>query len=58
MKVPTKVKCVRIELGSSCLTVGKVYDVIAVDEDGDIWIIGDVGDEFFMYPRECEVVEG
>ena len=39
------------------LTYEKVYDVIRIDEDGDVWIIDDSGDEYFMYPSECEVFE-
>lgn len=51
-----QVKCTNIEIGEDYLTVGKVYDVIEIDESGDIWIIDDIGTKYFMYPRECEFV--
>lgn len=51
------VKCTNIEIGHDFLTIGKLYEVIKIDTDGDIWIIDDTGDAYFMYPRECEVVE-
>jgi hypothetical protein len=50
-----KARCIAIEVGQSDLTIGKVYDVIDIDPEGDVWIIGDCGDRFFMYPSECEV---
>lgn len=38
-------------------TVGKVYDVIRVDHEGDIWVTDDDGHEFFLYPDECVYVD-
>lgn len=39
------------------LTIGKVYDVDYVDNDGDVWIIDDAGDENNLYVGEFEVIE-
>lgn len=38
-------------------TNGKLYDVDHIDDDGDIWVIDDVGDLFFLYPNECELIK-
>lgn len=49
-----KVKCIS-EI--AYFTKDKVYDVVDIDNDGDIWVEDDQGDAFFMFPDECEVVE-
>lgn len=50
-----RVKCTDAEL--NCVTVGKIYHVGWVDDDGDFWIIDDNGEEFLMFSYECEVME-
>ena len=50
-----KVRCVTTD-DTDLLTIGKVYDVLKIDADGDIWIEADNGNEFFMFPCECEFV--
>lgn len=48
-----KVKCI---LDIPDFTVDKFYDVVKVDDDGDIWVIDDEGVLFFMFPDECVFV--
>lgn len=44
--------------GDPFLTRGEVYDVLDFDERcGDVDIIDDDGDKYFMFPEEYEVVE-
>lgn len=55
-RVDVKVKY--IGHGDPFLTRGKVYDVLDFDERcGDVDIIDDDGDKYFMFPEEYEVVE-
>jgi hypothetical protein len=49
-----KAKCIG---DVSYFTEGKVYDVDHIDKDGDVWAIDDMGDLFFLYPYECELIE-
>lgn len=50
-----KAKCIVEGIGD--FTFGRVYDVDHIDHDGDVWVLDDNGDFFFMYPDECEVFE-
>lgn len=50
-----KVKCISEEDPS--FTLGRLYDVLSIDSEGDIWVFDDGGYEYFFYPEECEVVE-
>jgi hypothetical protein len=52
-----KVRCIKIECGDDVLTVGKVYDILRIDSDGDIFIIADDGERYFLYPSEAEILE-
>lgn len=38
------------------LTIGKVYEVLRVDDDGDYRIIDDDGDNMYIKPSQCEKV--
>lgn len=49
-----KVKCIG---EVAYFTAGMIYDVDHIDDEGDIWVIDDMGDLFFLYPNECEVIE-
>ena len=35
---------------------GKIYEA-SVDEDGDVWVVDEVGDKFLMLEDDYEVVE-
>lgn len=35
---------------------GEIYEA-TIDEDGDVWVIDDVGDKFLMLDGDYEVVE-
>lgn len=51
-----KAKCI---VDIECFTLNKVYDVVEIDADGDIWVeADDDGDRFFMFADECEVFNG
>lgn len=50
-----KAKCI---IDVPFFTVGKVYDVNYIDDDGDVWVVqDDCGDEMFFFPDECELIE-
>lgn len=48
-----KAKCI---VDIEYFTLGKVYDVVEIDADGDVWTVDDRGYPFFMFADECEVV--
>lgn len=48
-----KAKCI---VDIDYFTLGKFYDVVEIDEDGDVWTFDDRGYPFFMFPEECEVI--
>lgn len=51
-----KAKCIA---DIACFTLNKVYNVVEIDEDGDIWVkADDDGDRSFMFADECEVFNG
>lgn len=57
-----KVKLIKFKDGEleylkNDLTIGKIYDVDVIDDDGDAWIIDDAGDENNLYAEEFEVVD-
>jgi hypothetical protein len=48
-----KVKCIEnYGFYDNCLTIGKTYDVIKKDNNGDYWIINDKGEEDW-FPEDC-----
>jgi hypothetical protein len=39
------------------MTIGKIYEVVGLDEDGDVYVVGDDGEKTLHYARNFELVK-
>lgn len=58
MKVGDKIRFIksRSKMNEGNVTIGKVYTIIEIDSDGDLWVKDDGYENFFLTPSEVELV--